>query len=88
MPRVLHAKPRGHQPHTEDTQMTVKIVATNEQASPAGKLADAELMLACVVAYNDFLLEWISPDPRRFIPICAMPFWDVEASVRENSSGV
>jgi predicted TIM-barrel fold metal-dependent hydrolase len=47
------------------------------------KLADAELMLACVVAYNDFLLEWISPDPRRFIPICAMPFWDIEASVRE-----
>jgi hypothetical protein len=27
----------------EDTHMTVKIVAANEQASPAGKLADAEL---------------------------------------------
>jgi predicted TIM-barrel fold metal-dependent hydrolase len=46
-------------------------------------LRDAELMLACVQAYNDFLLEWIAPDPRRFIPICAMPFWDVAASVRE-----
>ena len=32
--------PRGS---TEDTRMTVKIVAANEQASPAGKLADAEL---------------------------------------------
>jgi predicted TIM-barrel fold metal-dependent hydrolase len=47
------------------------------------KLGDGELMLACVEAYNDFLLEWIAPDPRRFIPICAMPFWDVAASVRE-----
>ncbi len=46
-------------------------------------LKDPELMLACVRAYNDFLLDWISPDPRRFIPIMATPFWDVEASVVE-----
>jgi len=47
------------------------------------RMGDAELMLACVRAYNDFLLEWIAPDPRRFIPICATPFWDPEASARE-----
>ena len=47
------------------------------------KLGDAELMLDCVRAYNDFQLDWISPDPRRFIPICATPFWDPEASARE-----
>ena len=47
------------------------------------KLGDPELMLTCVRAYNDFLLDWISPDPRRFIPILATPFWDVEASVTE-----
>jgi predicted TIM-barrel fold metal-dependent hydrolase len=46
-------------------------------------LGDPELMLACVRAYNDFLIDWIEPDPRRFIPIMATPFWDVEASVRE-----
>ncbi|MEE2674837.1 MAG: amidohydrolase family protein [Myxococcota bacterium] len=46
-------------------------------------LQDPELMLACVRAYNDFLIDWISPDPRRFIPILATPFWDVEASVAE-----
>jgi predicted TIM-barrel fold metal-dependent hydrolase len=46
-------------------------------------LKDPELMLACVRAYNDFLIDWISPDPRRFIPILATPFWDVEASVAE-----
>jgi predicted TIM-barrel fold metal-dependent hydrolase len=46
-------------------------------------LKDPELMLECVRVYNDFLLDWISPDPRRFIPIMATPFWDVDASVKE-----
>jgi predicted TIM-barrel fold metal-dependent hydrolase len=47
------------------------------------RLRDPELMLACVRAYNDFQLDWISPDPRRFIPILATPFWDVAAAVEE-----
>jgi predicted TIM-barrel fold metal-dependent hydrolase len=46
-------------------------------------LDDPELMLACVRAYNDWLIEWIEPDPRRFIPVMATPFWDVEAAVAE-----
>jgi predicted TIM-barrel fold metal-dependent hydrolase len=46
-------------------------------------LGDPELMLACVRAYNDWLIEWIAPDPRRFIPVMATPFWDVEAAVAE-----
>ncbi len=46
-------------------------------------LKDPGLMLACVRAYNDFLIDWVSVDPRRFIPILATPFWDVEASVAE-----
>ncbi len=46
-------------------------------------LGDPELMLACVQAYNDWLIEWIAPDPRRFIPVMATPFWDVDACVGE-----
>ncbi|HJO23690.1 MAG: amidohydrolase family protein [Myxococcota bacterium] len=46
-------------------------------------LKDPELMLACVRAYNDFVIDWISPNPQRFIPILATPFWDVEASAAE-----
>jgi len=46
-------------------------------------LDDPELMLACVQAYNDWLIDWISPDPRRFIPVMATPFWDVEAAAKE-----
>ena len=47
------------------------------------RLGDEELRLACVRAYNDFLAEWASMAPDRFIPIMAMPFWDVSACVAE-----
>ncbi len=46
-------------------------------------LKDPELMLSCVQAYNDFLVEWCSADPKRLIPVMASPFWDVDAWVRE-----
>ncbi|MFK7894652.1 MAG: amidohydrolase family protein [Myxococcota bacterium] len=46
-------------------------------------LGDPELMLACVQAYNDYLTEWCSLAPERFIPITATPFWDMDASVKE-----
>jgi predicted TIM-barrel fold metal-dependent hydrolase len=46
-------------------------------------LDDPELMLLCVQAYNDWLIDWISVDPRRYIPVMATPFWDVEAAVKE-----
>jgi predicted TIM-barrel fold metal-dependent hydrolase len=46
-------------------------------------LDDRELMDACVRAYNDWQLDWISPAPERFVPIAAMPFWDVDACVAE-----
>jgi len=46
-------------------------------------LGDPALMLECVRAYNDFLVDWASADPKRLLPVCALPFWDVEASVAE-----
>ena len=46
-------------------------------------LKEPELMLLCVQAYNDFLVEWSAEAPDRFIPIMALPFWDLEASVAE-----
>lgn len=47
------------------------------------KLKRPELMLECVRAYNDFLVEWCSADPNRLIAVAAMPFWDVDACVAE-----
>jgi predicted TIM-barrel fold metal-dependent hydrolase len=45
---------------------------------------DKDLASACVVAWNDFILdEWSAAAPDRFIPMVMVPFWDVEASVAE-----
>jgi len=43
----------------------------------------AEVQQLCIRAYNDFLHEWASADPRRLITVCSIPFWDVDASVAE-----
>jgi len=47
------------------------------------KMGAPELMLESVQAYNDWLLEWISPAPERFIPMAALPLWSVEDTVAE-----
>ena len=47
------------------------------------RMTNEELKLACVRAYNDFLTEWTSIDPKRLLAVCALPFWDVNESVKE-----
>jgi len=47
------------------------------------RLKEPRLMLECVRAYNDFLAQWCSANRRRLVPIMALPFWNVEASVDE-----
>ena len=47
------------------------------------RLKEPELMLECVRAYNDFLVDWCSEDPKRLVPVMATPFWDVAAAVKE-----
>ena len=42
-----------------------------------------ELATECVRAYNDWLVEWCSADPRRLIPMMMLPFWDIDESVAE-----
>jgi predicted TIM-barrel fold metal-dependent hydrolase len=39
--------------------------------------------LACVRAYNDFLIDFASEDPKRLIPLMWLPFWSIEDSVQE-----
>ena len=48
-----------------------------------GRLADAALELACVQAYNDFLIEEWSVVSPRFIPQCIVPLSPIEATVKE-----
>jgi predicted TIM-barrel fold metal-dependent hydrolase len=48
-----------------------------------GKLADADLELACVQAYNDWLIEeWAKVSPR-LVPQCIVPIWPMERTVAE-----
>ena len=47
------------------------------------KLKEPELMLECARAYNDFLIDWVAPDPKRFVPMCCTTFWDVETAPAE-----
>jgi predicted TIM-barrel fold metal-dependent hydrolase len=48
-----------------------------------GQLTDPELELACVRAYNDWLIEIWADASDRFIPQCIVPIWPPEATVRE-----
>ena len=48
-----------------------------------GRLEDAALELACVQAYNDWLIEeWAGASPR-FIPQCIVPLAPIDAAVSE-----
>jgi uncharacterized protein len=48
-----------------------------------GKLADPDLELACVQAYNDWLIEeWAVVSPR-LVPQCIVPIWPMERTVAE-----
>lgn len=44
---------------------------------------DLDFATECVQAYNDFMTDFCSIDPTRFIPLTIIPFWDVDASVKE-----
>lgn len=48
------------------------------------RFRDKELALACVRAYNDFVMEeWAGLAPDRFVPNVIVPLWDVEAATEE-----
>lgn len=42
-----------------------------------------ELSLECTRAYNDFITEFAASDPKRLVPISMVPFWNIEAAVKE-----
>ena len=47
------------------------------------KLQRADLLLACVQAYNDFIAEFAAADPDRLLPMMVLPYWDVELAITE-----
>lgn len=51
---------------------------------PLFSVRDTEARLAGIRAYNDWLVEdFCGVDPRRLIPLCVLPSWDVDLAVEE-----
>jgi predicted TIM-barrel fold metal-dependent hydrolase len=48
-----------------------------------GAIKDPDLELACVNAYNDWLVEEWASASERFIPQCIVPLWPIDATVKE-----
>jgi predicted TIM-barrel fold metal-dependent hydrolase len=56
-------------------------VAGNTFSDPA---FPADFRMEAIRAYNDYQIEeWATPYPGRFITLCNLPMWDVEAAVAE-----
>ena len=72
--------------HMDQENIWAELLYPNVGGFGSGRflqLGEPELMLDCVRAYNDFLTDWTSADPKRLIGVMALPFWDVDACVRE-----
>lgn len=48
-----------------------------------GRIGDPELELACVQAYNDWLIDTWASASKRFVPQCLVPLYPVDAAVKE-----
>ncbi|MTV23878.1 amidohydrolase [Nitriliruptoraceae bacterium ZYF776] len=46
-------------------------------------MADEQLQLDIIRTYNDWLMEWGSAAPERFVGMACLPFWNLEASLAE-----
>jgi len=46
-------------------------------------MREPELQVDLFRAYNDFLTEWSSVAPDRYLPVTGVPFWDLEATLKE-----
>jgi len=95
-PTYEEMHPAAHDPHARLKLMDANgIWAQVLYPNVAGfgsqrflQIRDDELKLICVRAYNDFLRDWASADSRRLITVMSMPYWDVDACVREVRRGV
>jgi predicted TIM-barrel fold metal-dependent hydrolase len=46
-------------------------------------LDDEDFKISILQAYNDYVADFASQAPGRFIPIASLPFWDIDASIAE-----
>ena len=90
-PTMEDVDPAAWRPHDriermDEYGMHAQVIYPNVGGFGSGRFLDMNepaLQLECVQAYNDFLTEWCSVDPKRLLPISALPFWDLDATVKE-----
>ena len=63
-------------------QVLYPNVAVFDAKSIVG-MGDTALQLACIEAYNDFLVDFGNEQPGRFIAVSGLPFWDLSATLAE-----
>ena len=88
--------PAAHDPHArlelmDDQRIWAQVLYPNVAGFGSQRflsIGDDELKLICVRAYNDYLRDFASADPRRLVTVMSMPFWDVDACVAEVRRGV
>ena len=86
IPQAAAFDARARLAHMDREGIWVQVLYPNVGGFGSGtfrKLGDPELVLDCVRGYNDFLVEWCSADSDRLKGVAAMPFWDIDASVKE-----
>jgi predicted TIM-barrel fold metal-dependent hydrolase len=47
------------------------------------KQMEDDIKFGSIRAYNDFLIDFGSPAPERFLPMAVLPLWDIAESVKE-----
>ncbi len=82
-PGALHSKERLTR--MDDLGIWAQVLYPNIVGFESATIMklDPPLALACIRTYNDWLIEYCEADPKRFIPIAMVPFWDIDAAVQE-----
>lgn len=92
------APPRLADTHPATWQFDARLAAMDESGIRAAVLypniaglfldpfvdhPDRDLAHAHIRAYNDYVRDWSAPANGRFIPMAAVPYWDIELAVKE-----
>jgi predicted TIM-barrel fold metal-dependent hydrolase len=94
--RITDADPRCYDArrrleHMDDYGVLAQVLYPNigvfQVNEYIGMKADPQLVLECVQAYNDFLVDFSSIAPNRYVPLMTVPFWNLDAAIAELHRG-
>jgi len=83
-PRIW--QPKGRTEIMDAYGIHAEVLYPNVAGFGAGRytdFGDMELALLLLQAYNDWLAEFPKIAPGRYVPVMAVPFWDIDLSIKE-----